>query len=191
MIAAHPVLGLGMADDRLDGRSSAHLASDRVRHPPLLAGGVDLEAMFFWRVVALVAGVGDDALKGGSNHPLDLGNDSAERVERSQERRDFADRRAKVYTNNYKAVIMTTSTTMTIRVSPEVKEKLSRLAHGTRRSKSYLAAEAVSAYVERELEIIEGIQRGLADVEAGRVVSHDDAMAEVYAVIEAAQGRKA
>ena len=55
---------------------------------------------------------------------------------------------------------MTTSTTMTIRVSSEIKEKLSRLAHGTRRSKSYLAAEAVSAYVERELEIIEGIQRG-------------------------------
>jgi predicted transcriptional regulator len=31
----------------------------------------------------------------------------------------------------------------------------------------------------------------MADVEAGRVVSHDDAMAEVYAVIDAAQGRKA
>lgn len=86
---------------------------------------------------------------------------------------------------------MTASTTMTIRVSPEVKEKLGRLAQDTRRSKSYLAAEAVSAYVERELEIIEGIQRGLADVEAGRVVSHDDAMAEVYAVIDAARGRKA
>ena len=80
---------------------------------------------------------------------------------------------------------------MTIRVSTAVQEKLTRLAHGTRRSKSYLAAEAVSAYVERELEIIEGIQQGLTDVEAGRVVSHADAMAEVYAVIDAAQGLKA
>lgn len=86
---------------------------------------------------------------------------------------------------------MTTSATLTIRVSPDVKAKLGRLAAGTRRSKSYLAAEAVAAYVERELEIIDGVQRGLADVEAGRVVPHDEAMAEVYAVIDSAQGRKA
>ena len=85
---------------------------------------------------------------------------------------------------------MTASTTMTIRVSPEIKNKLDRLATDTRRSKSYLAAEAVSAYVDRELEIIEGIKRGLADVEAGRVVPHDEAMAEVYAAIEAAKGGK-
>ncbi|WP_119391549.1 CopG family ribbon-helix-helix protein [Taklimakanibacter lacteus] len=86
---------------------------------------------------------------------------------------------------------MTASTTMTIRVSPEVKRKLDRLASNTRRSKSYLAAEAVSAYVDRELEIIEGIKRGLADVEAGRVVPHDEAMTEVYDVIKAAKvGKK-
>lgn len=84
---------------------------------------------------------------------------------------------------------MSTSTTMTIRVSADVKEKLGRLAHDTRRSKSYLAAEAVSAYVDRELEIIDGIQRGIADVGAGRVVPHDDAMAEIYGVIDA-DGRK-
>lgn len=84
---------------------------------------------------------------------------------------------------------MSTSTTMTIRVSADVKEKLVRLAHDTRRSKSYLAAEAVSAYVDRELEIIDGIQRGIADVGAGRVVPHDDAMAEIYGVIDA-DGRK-
>jgi predicted transcriptional regulator len=79
---------------------------------------------------------------------------------------------------------------MTIRVSTDVKEKLGRLAHDTRRSKSYLAAEAVSAYVERELEIIEGIQRGLADVEAGRVVPHDEAMGEIYGVIDAAARKR-
>jgi predicted transcriptional regulator len=79
---------------------------------------------------------------------------------------------------------------MTIRVRPEIKKKLDRLASNTRRSKSYLAAEAVSAYVDRELEIIEGIKRGLADVEAGRVVPHDEAMAEIYAAIKAAKGGK-
>ena len=38
---------------------------------------------------------------------------------------------------------MGASTTMTIRVTPDLKEKLGRLAHDTRRSRSYLAAEAV------------------------------------------------
>ena len=77
---------------------------------------------------------------------------------------------------------MPASTTMTIRVRPDVKDKLDRLAAGTQRSKSFLAGEAVAAYVERELEIIEGIHAGIADAEAGRTVSHEEAMAEVYAV---------
>tara|TARA_R110002074_G_C12275189_1_gene642564 strand:- start:177 stop:443 length:267 start_codon:yes stop_codon:yes gene_type:complete len=83
---------------------------------------------------------------------------------------------------------MTTSTTMTIRLDPQLKEKLGRLADGTRRSRSFLAAEAVESYVDRELAIIEGIERGLADVEAGRTVSHEDAMATVRQAIKVAAG---
>ncbi|MDI7776426.1 CopG family transcriptional regulator [Asticcacaulis sp. EMRT-3] len=86
---------------------------------------------------------------------------------------------------------MAASTTMTIRVSPAVKEKLGRLAESTRRTQSYLAGEAVSAYVDHELEIIEAIQRGRADVRAGWLVPHDEAMDEVEAVIAAAVSRKA
>ena len=86
---------------------------------------------------------------------------------------------------------MPTTATMTIRVTSETKRKLERLAADTRRSKSFLAAEAVSAYVERELEIIDGIRRGLADVEAGRVVSHDEAATELQAVIDAVKTGKA
>ena len=86
---------------------------------------------------------------------------------------------------------MTASTTMTIRMSPDTKSKLERIAADTRRSKSFLAAEAVSAYVERELEIIDGIKRGMADAEDGRVVSHDEAMAEIYAGIDVAGAKRA
>lgn len=86
---------------------------------------------------------------------------------------------------------MTATTTMTIRVSPETKLKLERIAADTRRSKSFLAAEAVSAYVERELEIIDGIKRGTADAEAGRVIPHEQAVAEMRAVIDDAKRRKA
>jgi len=81
---------------------------------------------------------------------------------------------------------MTASTTMTIRIDPQLKAKLGKLADGTRRSRSFLAAEAVETYVDRELAIIEGIERGLADVEAGRTVSHEDAMAALRRVIDAA-----
>lgn len=86
---------------------------------------------------------------------------------------------------------MTASTTMTIRVSPETKSKLERIAADTRRSKSFLAAEAVSAYVERELEIIDGIKRGMADVAAGRVVPHEDVMADARQIIADARRKKA
>lgn len=86
---------------------------------------------------------------------------------------------------------MPSSATMTIRIATDTKRKLERLAADTRRSKSFLAAEAVSAYVERELAIIDGVHRGLADVEAGRVVPHDAAMDEVQAVIDAAKRSKA
>jgi predicted transcriptional regulator len=52
---------------------------------------------------------------------------------------------------------MASSTTMTIHLSSVTKQKLERVAVDTRRSKSFLAAEGVSAYVEHELEIIDGI----------------------------------
>lgn len=81
---------------------------------------------------------------------------------------------------------MGASTTMTIRVTPDLKERLGRLAENTRRTKSYLAAEAVEVYVNRELHIIEGTQRGLADMEAVRVTPHKEAMDRIDAAIAAA-----
>ncbi|YCI05247.1 CopG family ribbon-helix-helix protein [Ensifer sp. D2-11] len=85
---------------------------------------------------------------------------------------------------------MPVSTTMTIRVSPELKKKLDRIASATSRSRSFLAGEAVAAYVDRELEIIDGIKRGMADAEAGRLVPHEEAMAEIFNVIRKAETGK-
>lgn len=80
---------------------------------------------------------------------------------------------------------MGASTTITVRVTPDLKDKLTRLAESTRRTRSYLAAEAMEAYVNHELAIIEGIERGLADMAAGRVVSHEEAMDRIDAAIAA------
>jgi len=75
------------------------------------------------------------------------------------------------------------SATMTIRLPDELKEKLGRLAATTRRTPSFLAGEAIAAYVAREAEIVEGIEQGLSDMRAGRLVPHDDALSRISASI--------
>lgn len=79
------------------------------------------------------------------------------------------------------------SETITVRVDSETKSRLEELAHHTRRTKSFLAGEAIADYVERELAIINGIQRGLDDVAAGRTIGHDAAMKRMRKTIAAAK----
>ena len=84
---------------------------------------------------------------------------------------------------------MPDSTTLTVRLSNDVKGKLAELANHTQRTRSFLAAEAVAAYVERELAIVQGIERGRADVRASQVTPHDEVAREARAVIEAARAK--
>jgi predicted transcriptional regulator len=53
----------------------------------------------------------------------------------------------------------------------------------TKRTKSYLAGEAIADFVERELAIVEGIKRGLEDMDAGRLVPHKTAMRRLRSTI--------
>ena len=76
---------------------------------------------------------------------------------------------------------------MTIRLTSEAKDRLAHLAAATHRSKSFLAAEAIERYLAREAEIIEGIELGLADMKAGRLVPQDEAMRRLEATIAAAE----
>jgi len=78
----------------------------------------------------------------------------------------------------------TQSETITVRLDSATKARLEELAGHTRRTKSFLAGEAIAGYVERELAIVEGIKRGMADVEAGRVIPHEEAMRRIRATIE-------
>ncbi|MGV3548630.1 CopG family ribbon-helix-helix protein [Rhizobium sp.] len=80
-----------------------------------------------------------------------------------------------------------TTDTMTITLSSSVGDKLTELAQHTRRSKSFLASEAIADYVERELAIVAGIHRGLEDMRAGRVTSHDAVMSEIDEIIAQAE----
>jgi len=54
-----------------------------------------------------------------------------------------------------------------------------------------VAAEAISAHVDRELQIIDGIKRDLVDVEAGRSVPQKRVMAEARQIIAGAKKKRA
>jgi predicted transcriptional regulator len=82
---------------------------------------------------------------------------------------------------------MTDSATLTVRLPAQTKEQLAELATLTRRTSSFLAAEAIAGYVARELAIVAAIERGREDVRADRVLPHDAVMREARAVIEDAR----
>ncbi len=64
------------------------------------------------------------------------------------------------------------STTMTIRLDDDLKQRLDKLADATHRSKSFLATEAIRDFVELEEERRRLTLAALADVEKGQVVDH-------------------
>lgn len=70
---------------------------------------------------------------------------------------------------------MAKSTTVSVRLSPEMKDRLETLARDTHRSKSFLAAEAINAYIENNAWQIEGIRKALRKADAGGpFIAHDD-----------------
>jgi RHH-type rel operon transcriptional repressor/antitoxin RelB len=62
---------------------------------------------------------------------------------------------------------MAKSPTMTVRLAPEVSEKLEALAHDTKRSKAYLAGEAIASYVELNAWQVAHIKSAFEEDEAG------------------------
>ena len=63
--------------------------------------------------------------------------------------------------------------TLSTRVDATVKKRLEALAKRSRRSKSFLAAEAIAAYVRAEEWQLGEIQQGLEELDAGHAVSHE------------------
>ena len=66
---------------------------------------------------------------------------------------------------------MSQSTTMTIRLEPELKSRLDKLSVATRRSKSFLAVEAVREFVEINEWQIEEIKDAVKEADAGDFAS--------------------
>lgn len=70
---------------------------------------------------------------------------------------------------------MSQSETVTVRLSVAVKQKLEALAASTRRSKSWLAAEAIAAYVEEQSWQIQQIEEAVALADSEQAVWMDGA----------------
>jgi RHH-type transcriptional regulator, rel operon repressor / antitoxin RelB len=66
------------------------------------------------------------------------------------------------------------TTTLSVRIDTDTKKRLEALAKRARRSKSFLAAEAIAAFVEAESWQLDETQAGLDELDAGRGVAHKD-----------------
>ena len=65
-------------------------------------------------------------------------------------------------------------TTTTIRLDPEIREQLDKMAEQMDRPRAWIIKEAVAQYLERETWYRAEVQKGIDDAEAGRVISHEE-----------------
>jgi RHH-type transcriptional regulator, rel operon repressor / antitoxin RelB len=67
-----------------------------------------------------------------------------------------------------------TSSTLTVRVDNTQKKRLEALAKSTGRSRSYLAADAIGAYLDVNEWQVAGIKKAMASIDSNGGVDHDE-----------------
>jgi RHH-type transcriptional regulator, rel operon repressor / antitoxin RelB len=72
---------------------------------------------------------------------------------------------------------MADSTTLTVRLNPDVKRRLESVAARVRRSKSFLAAEAIEEFLAVQEWQIAAIKEGIAAADRGDLVPQKDVRA--------------
>lgn len=63
------------------------------------------------------------------------------------------------------------STTMTVRLEPELKQRLEQLAQATERSKSFLAAQAIREFVDLNEWQAQEVRNAIAEADRGDFAS--------------------
>ena len=66
------------------------------------------------------------------------------------------------------------STTMTVRLEPELKQRLDRLADATKRSKSFLAAQAIRDFVDLNEWQVQEIRNAIAEADREDFAGEDE-----------------
>ena len=64
------------------------------------------------------------------------------------------------------------TTTFSVRVGRSTKHRLEKLAKSTGRTRSFLAAEAISAYLDTNDWQVAGIQKALTSLDRGKGIAH-------------------
>jgi predicted transcriptional regulator len=67
---------------------------------------------------------------------------------------------------------------VTLRISDESKDRLERLCKITRRSKSFIAGEAIQEYMASKLWMMEALEEGIEDLQRGGISTHEEVLAE-------------
>ncbi len=82
--------------------------------------------------------------------------------------------------------------TLSIRLDPATKHRLEALSRQSKRSKSFLAAEAIAVYVEQEEWQLGEIQAAVRELDAGQSVSHEKAATwlKSWGAVRKKNGRK-
>ena len=81
------------------------------------------------------------------------------------------------------------STTLTVRLSPETKAKLDRLAEMTQRSKSFLVSRMLDDHIDREIEICQSTLDAIRSIERGEGASHQQVLQDLDRLIADAYTR--
>ncbi|MFZ0135997.1 MAG: CopG family ribbon-helix-helix protein [Candidatus Sulfotelmatobacter sp.] len=68
----------------------------------------------------------------------------------------------------------TNSATLSIRLKPEIKKRLAKLAEVTGRSSNFLISDAVESYVADQERMLAEIRRADRQVKSGHYVRHQD-----------------
>jgi predicted transcriptional regulator len=68
----------------------------------------------------------------------------------------------------------TRSATLSIRLKPEIKRRLAKLAKTSGRSSNFLISDAVESYVADQERMLAEFRQGDRQVKSGHYISHDD-----------------
>jgi predicted transcriptional regulator len=74
---------------------------------------------------------------------------------------------------------MSQTVTLSARVPPEFRDQVDALAQALGRDRAWVVEEAVRRFVQSEQEFMTAVERGRADIAAGRFVDHEDVEADL------------
>lgn len=68
----------------------------------------------------------------------------------------------------------TRTATLSVRLKPEVKKRLARLARASGRSSNFLISDAVESYVTDQERMLAEIRQGDRQIKSGHYIKHED-----------------